>query len=299
MSRNHRKRNKGVQTASKKNVDTSDKTEKPKSNITEIATLITAIATIITSCATLWTVKEMREERDQAYKPEIVFESSQCIHSYYNIAESTFLESGYNILYFLSSDDYKDQLIPPLETTINNIGSGPASDVTVSFQLDNYEEYISQIAQIYSDANIETFSDGFQYSVSYDFKDYRIEDDLQINKPYLLRGESFSINIPKEYCKLLYLLAGGVIDDELDYQPLIPVKIEYTDLQGKKYVYSYELLVSIDSHNFLTNDTESKPEDDIENDTDQEETMDEIDEEYLIDISYKIEEVSSKIISCE
>lgn len=98
---------------------------------------ISSIAAVAASIATCFTVVEMKNERNQLYKPHLIFESSQYSDDY---KVTTWGIGDVRNLIILYDDVEK---YPMLETTVYNIGSDAAIDIEIKFLLDNYKEYIT------------------------------------------------------------------------------------------------------------------------------------------------------------
>lgn len=200
--------------------------------------ILSALATVAASIATCLTVTEMKNERNQLYKPQMIFESSNFSDNY---EENTWNIRDIRNLIVLKKDD---EQLPKLETTIYNIGSDAALDIKIEFILDNYTDYIREITQYYDENEFEINDNSFDIKYDETTFSYSISNkDFIINKPYLLSGESFKINIPEEFCRLLYYL-NRCTNGDYGWKPAIHLKMSYLDLQGNEYTYDYELIVN-------------------------------------------------------
>lgn len=209
------------------------------SMLINIIKIIPSIAAVAASIATCFTVIEMRNERNQLYKPQMIFESSYFSDDYKKNVLN--MEDVRNLVRNMDDEDK----FPILETVIYNLGSGAALDFEINFILDNYEKYIEEITQYYRDADIEINDNNFK--VSFDgmiFRDSASYDDFTIKKPFLLSGDSINVAIPSEFCKLLYCL-NVCTNGDYGWDPAIHLQISYSDLQGIVYTNDYELLINM------------------------------------------------------
>lgn len=203
----------------------------------KIIKIIPSIAAVAASIATCITVIEMRNERNQLYKPQMIFESSYFSDNYKRIFWDT--RDARNLIITIDDEDE----FPALETTIYNLGSGAALDLKISFILDNYEKFIEEITSYYVYNNVEINDNDFKISIDgKTFKYSASYEDFLIKKPFLLSGESMNVVIPNEFCKLLYCL-NVCTNGDYTWEPTIHLQMSYSDLQGNTYFNDYELLI--------------------------------------------------------
>lgn len=205
--------------------------------LSDVIKTISSIAAVAASIATWFTVVEMRNERNQLYKPHLIFESSQYSDDYETTAWGV-----WDVRSLIALDDDEEEY-PVLETTVYNIGSDAAIDIEINFLLDNYKEYVTEITQYYKNNSIDISDDKFSiYYNEMKIYDFVSDSDFIIKKPFLLSGESINIAIPQEFCKLLYYL-NCCTNGDYEWQPTIHLQISYLDLQGNHYTIDYELLI--------------------------------------------------------
>lgn len=205
-----------------------------------------SIATVIASFATCVTVQEMKNERDQLYKPQMIFERS-CYSDDY---ERSILGSG-----LWDAEDLADHVydntgnLPLLETTVYNIGSGPALEMEISFMLDSYKEYAENISQYFRDGTVIANDSGFTiyYDGGRSCRYYVDTRDNIIRKPFLLSGESMNIAFPEDISILLYNLNYCTLGD-FSWEPKVRVQISFLDLQGIRYCIDYELVIKMSTN---------------------------------------------------
>lgn len=222
----------------KNEISSNKNKKKTYRKILRFIEILSALATVAASIATCLTVTEMKNERNQLYKPQMIFESSNFSDDYEG---NTWNIRDIRNLIVLKNDE---EQFPKLETTIYNIGSDAALDIKIEFILDNYADYVREITQYYDENEFEINDNSFDIKYDETTFSYSISDkDFIINKPYLLSGESFKINIPEEFCQLLYCL-NCCTNRDYSWQPTIHLKMSYLDLQGNEYTYDYELIVN-------------------------------------------------------
>lgn len=212
------------------------------SGILQLMVSLTTVAASIATCITVW---EMRNERNQLYKPQMIFESTHYSDDY---LKSIFpVRNSGNLVSLLNDDEF----YPPLQTTIYNIGSGPALEIEVEFilVLDDYNKYTEKIGKYYSDGTIVATDYGFKvYYNNKEYKHYIDKRDFTIRKPFLLSGESMDIEIPKEFCELLYYTIyctfGDYVEDR-SFKSTIYLQVSFLDLQGIRYCMDYELAIEM------------------------------------------------------
>lgn len=213
----------------------NEKKEKFKHIALWIGKAVVSIATVAASIATCFTVTEMRNERNQLYKPQIIFESTHYSDDYEH--EILGLHSVKSLVCILHDEDS----LPPLKTTIYNIGSGAALEIEINFSLENYNEYVEEIGSYFRDGTI--VADGSGFAIHYDgitLHHYANRSDCRIEKPFLLSGESMDIAFPEEFSKLLYYLIRCTWGDYGPH-PAVHLQISFLDLQGIKYCIDYKL----------------------------------------------------------
>lgn len=202
--------------------------------------IISSIAAVAASIATCITVIEMRNERNQLYKPQMIFESSYFSDDYKRIFWDT--RDARNLIIRINDKDE----FPALETTVYNLGSGAALDLKINFIIDNYDDYIEEITRYYIYNNVEINDNNFKISIDGNIFEYSVSyENFIIKKPFLLSGESMNVVIPNEFCKLLYCL-NVCTNGDYTWEPTIHLQMSYSDLQGNTYFNDYELLIKTD-----------------------------------------------------
>lgn len=198
--------------------------------------ILTNVVTIAASIATCITVFYMREERNQAYKPYFIFRPVYCVEE---IEKPFYPIHDINNLLEAQSVDITE--LVPIEIELENIGSGTATNIDISFSCGKERDYMKEVCWYYGSYVIENTDDCLRLEYYSEYwgdtvqLEYTIDDiEWSINKPYIYTKESLSIEVPEEYRKLLYMLAYCTNGDYKSI-PAIEVSISYNDLQGIDY----------------------------------------------------------------
>ncbi len=216
--------------------------------------MIISFSTVAASIATCVTVFSMREERNQAYKPYFIFRPA-----YYTQEVEKSVYSIYDVSNLIIAQDVDDEQIIPMTLMLENIGSGTATNIEISFSCGNEKEYMEEICKYYDDNEVE-FTDKYLKVTNYllnvgetiRLKYYMDDIGWSVDKSYIYTKEGIEIVIPEEYRKLLYVLAFCTNGDyEREKIPSIEVSISYNDLQGidyyEKFILKAEVYVDLNS----------------------------------------------------
>lgn len=224
----------------------SNKKRTTLSKLKMIASFITSLVTLSASVATCLTVWEMRNERNQAYKPYFVIESVRYTEEFKKPAFS--LQDTNNLVSSLNLDTTE---LTRMAIIIDNIGSGTSTNISITFSCEEYKDFWEMVCQYYDNDKIEITDD--ELSVDYylslfeeqhTHKHRMVTSDLIINKPYVFSKESLEVLIPEEYCRLLHSVAYCTNGD-YDELPTIGLVICYDDLQGIKYKEEYKIGIKV------------------------------------------------------
>lgn len=152
-----------------------------------------------------------------------------------------------------------------------------------------HNEYVEKISEEYPGVEIELKDDGFIYHFYSDNEriqpsHHKSEKGIEYKKLYLRPDDKMIVNLPVEYCKLLYLIAGCKIDDGVVFSPLVDFHMEYYDVQGILYETDYKVRVNINVESL----SEVEHSDEEVNATD-ESNADW--EEYLYNVTYELEPI--------
>lgn len=108
--------------------------------------LITSVATLLTALAAIWTIIEVKRQREATYKPKLVVFSNRV----YAVKK----EQSIKIF-----DSSKVAFEPGYTFVIQNLGFGSAIDIKVRWII-NYDEIVSRIQKIDSDSYFEIRNEG-------------------------------------------------------------------------------------------------------------------------------------------
>ena len=186
-----------------------------------------SLATIISVIIVLLTLHEMQIQRNNAYMPDIIFETTRVNLAWGN-TES--LDNPY-----VSSND----VINPSTITIpsRNIGVGVARQITYSIDVSTFIELIDLLIVLDNEHEYVYSQNGNQFVITVDGMDIMFSAKYETEKVFLLPNaeEVFDFVIPVQYTKLLqqiYTARGA----EYVSIPDIKGTISYTDVQGVKYI---------------------------------------------------------------
>lgn len=231
------------------------------------------IGTAFTCVIALFTLLEMKAERNNAYRPDIVVSPGIFEGGLVNTDE--FREAGkYMYINPESSDPISSYGKSPTKNenclylekpylTLTNIGNGTAKDIQVTFHTDWLEGMVDQLNRI---------GDGYKYEMEIEYRKYGgvnsvilyySNDDSSADEPmflYLSYEKELSANItyiksddstvrvalPRGYNELLAIIYGRQVrknalnnkNGTTGIQLLIPdlvITVQYLDLQGVRY----------------------------------------------------------------
>ncbi len=209
-----------------------------------IGNFIVSLVTIAASIATCFTLWEMRNERNQSYKPYFVIETVKYMDEYtkpvFNIRDVRNL--GNSLLVDVEK-------IPRMYIIANNIGAGTATNIDVLFSDEEYENYWAAACEYYTDDEIDISDDEIKYNLDSNEpkikgSHYMKRHDLNVYKSYIVPGATMEIPLPEEYCTLFRSIAYCTNGDCYKL-PKIKLTINYDDLQGIHYAETYNINVDI------------------------------------------------------
>ena len=224
-----------------KNESESDKWKKI---LKQIGSIVVGLATVVASMATYFTLWEMRNERNQSYKPYFVIESVEYADEY---TKPIFdIHDVQNLSRSLDVDIDKR---PLMYIGFNNLGAGTATNIDITFSDKVFEEYWKIACQYYDDDKISISDNKIDYSLYNDDPvvkgSHNMErNDLNIYKSYIVPGATMEIPLPQEYRTLIRSIAYCTSGDCYE-PPAIELTINYDDLQGIHYIETYKLSVDI------------------------------------------------------
>jgi len=244
-------------------------------NLSEGISIISAIGTILAALGSLFAAREarktanislkqlgeMREQRKDQVRPEMIISSTHFKSKYYP-------EIGYGTLY------YKEN-IPELK--ISNVGYGHAKDIELDWEF-NLKKYVEQIKKDSKVKNlIVVYSEGKILATS-DNATTHLWNDYNQNIKVLLKDNDENIRIPFSYLQTLSILCHLNIINNIEYSelPTIKLKLIYKDIFGNINTKYYKVKPTYS----VTNKSEEL-ENDITNILD-----------YKLDVEFNVNEVN-------
>lgn len=207
-------------------IKTKSKLVSAKDLIKTSIEIITNIATIISVIMVLFTLLEMQVQRNNAYRPYIVFESVQVDVAW---GDTENIENA-----FAESDDSFNPGIITIPT--RNIGVGVAKQITYSIDKSNFIAWLDLLNELDTENEYSYSQNGNQLIVKTNSSEIAFSGNYEMTKVFLLPNaeEIFDFVIPIHYTRLLqgiYSVRGA---ERVDI-PDIEVFISFSDVQGVKY----------------------------------------------------------------
>ncbi|MFR3879025.1 MAG: hypothetical protein ACLUFZ_06525 [Oscillospiraceae bacterium] len=217
--------------------------EKMYQAVEKIINLLVSIATVLSVLLTYFTLSEMKEERESAYRPDIQFNSVE-----YVVQTSADMElfSEVNNCPVYTSDQYGNADIHfKLNLEARNIGVGTAKNVQISITKESSFKAIEEFNEQSTYCDM-MYNEGIHgYLMEYSNKTYALL--LQFEKtdkfPYILPNaeEVCNYELPDVYYCLINAMRiehQNIYYDPFSESIMIPdieVKIVFSDVQGVQY----------------------------------------------------------------
>lgn len=214
-------------------------------SVTFFLNFIMVISTVAASIATCVTVLQMRNERNQSYKPYFVIESVDYMDEYtkqaYNFGDIRNLSDSLRIV--------ESEERPPMYIIINNIGAGTATNINISFPDKVYKNYWEIACEYYKDEEIEITEHDLSIKKNMDNRimwtgHHVYKGDFNVYETHVVSGENLSIKLPDEYQKSLRSIAYCTRGD-CHRPPVLELVVNYEDLQGIHYTETYNIGVDV------------------------------------------------------
>ena len=210
-------------------------------SLKETIAMLTNLATIISVIIVLLTLREMQIQRNNAYRPDIVFESvsvhfiwgqhDKYFSSVHGCLSNPFAKGDFNPYY--------------LQIPLKNIGVGVAKNITYSIDASSFIELLDYLNGI-SDENNYTYDEMDDGSLFLRNGQWQrmVSSTLNSKVLYLLPNaeETYDFYIPEVYLELLkniYLSCG----DEPHNIPAIKINLSFEDVQGVRYTNTVFLTI--------------------------------------------------------
>lgn len=209
--------------------------------------IITSFATMLSAIIVIFTLHEMQIQRNNAYMPEIIFETVSVPFSW---------GTPQNIDVYHSLIDDETELNPTsIKIPVRNIGIGVAKKVTIKITYDNYISWLSLFNKLNPEHQYKYTQNGNMLTISNGTTQFAFNADYQFEKTFLLPNaeEICEVVIPVQYAKLLQEISS-LRNTTLIEIPNIEVNVSFKDVQG--IVYDKKISLKIEDC-FLTSDSDA------------------------------------------
>lgn len=208
--------------------------------------IVQIVISLVSTLLVLFTLFEMKDERNAAYLPDILFGNTEVAFAWdSNDSITDTDEEMKNILSKTVREDTVINDVPQLK--IYNIGVGTAKDIIITW---NHEENMCQFINA-----LEPYKD----------IEVTFEDDLvQIKRCGIERGAwlsddarfDFMLNSTREYNRIQLPVPYSDLIRELYIRntkefPLLSLEVTYSDVQG--VIYSKNMEISVQSYFYILN----------------------------------------------
>ena len=239
----------------------------------EIISCTLAIITLLSVVVSAWSVREMREDRALAYKPDILINPIQLSFSWNQDGNESWLNlnkdnSNTEVLED-ETGDKKFRAKISLQTIkgtfssslpINNIGVGSAKNIVCTWDSGNTHRLADWLVKC--DKSKKDFCTIGSKSIVFGYgENHLVQVDLEneLNLMYMLPAteteENYSIPLPEQYIILLneIIKTGQFQKDEDDSYPLILLTITCDDIRDKS-VNDKNILLQVKKIRYLKNE---------------------------------------------
>lgn len=225
---------------------------------------LTLLATLVTALATLWTVKEVKKQRETSYHPELYL-GNQSIFFYSLKYKETFLPFNYTIE---KLDEHEDNLSNNyVSIDLHNVGLAVAKAIDYKWEFD-IKTAIEQIDQvnrvgffhIHYDKGLEISVPQIGYKNNHVVSNQLRQSNITYILPSSFQKPQTKINIPSSYidlyliflCSSLNYYSGKedkneeVKTHDIDFEnfPSLFLNLSYKDLNGKTHLKKFKLKFS-------------------------------------------------------
>lgn len=237
----------------------------------ELINILSGIGTFLSSIIALYTLREVVKQRLSTYKPEILIKS---FIVYINKSPLE-LKSQELLLYKTNNfNEYKKSLEDNVNREyevsclykVENLGFGPAKKLKLTWNYDTKKAldliekmfpekyYFNQYKPLNYYFLVDKYNDDYHFSITNESVTNQYIDYLT---PINIKEHSHYHTIPKEIILTYYLyfiFKNSLIntenencygDDDLGKLPKPELRIEYEDINGKKYSKNYKFKISL------------------------------------------------------
>ncbi len=191
-----------------------------------------AFSTIISMLLVLFTLNEMRTQRDNTYMPDVVVETKQ-MFVYWGVKSPYIVDDP-----SLPIED--NTKITHIKMELLNIGVGTAKEIKFTLNNEGIEKWITLLKEKNPKKEYSYNDEEGIINLNIDGRKIGFGKDYKFEKLFLLpnANESFSFYLPLIYPILIQKLYESYVTI-----PEIPITIEYSDVQGKQYKKNASLLI--------------------------------------------------------
>lgn len=220
--------------------------------------LLVAIASLITAFAALFTIKELKKQREASYHPDLLPGMTN-FYIYGTKINDTFLPENF---YNKPIEMHKDKFIKEaVGLNLKNVGLAVAKNISYEW-IDDTDKWIERINNVNKSGffhvtkdkniliiNVSKYDKQYNHFISHQFR----KDFIDFILPLKDEAKSTFISIPNCYL-ILYVVFISIIADfytdksekknkriDDDKFPSLYFKIEYEDLQGKKHNKEFKI----------------------------------------------------------
>jgi hypothetical protein len=189
--------------------------------LADIGSVISGIGALFASIAALVTVREMKKQREDSIRPELILS-----------------EEKYSVKYSKNEDlpiflTVKEGLQTPLYINIKNIGVGPAKKISMTWDFDfqNYVELLyyegkyHRYLESHSENQFKTLKHGY----------FSVEDLNNYSISILGEKKKVPLDLPPSYVQMLSIIINEhYISQKIRKLPELRLKLKYFDSHWKE-----------------------------------------------------------------
>lgn len=190
--------------------------------------ILTGFSTVISSIIVIFTLHEMQIQRNNAYMPDIIFETT-------TVAISRGNPENLNDYKSLVGTDI--DLNPcSINIPVKNIGVGVAKKISFTMDTDNYLSLLNLFNEIHPENQYTYTQKNNTLTISNGLHEFIFTASCHDEKTFLLPDaeETYKFVIPLQYASLLreiFLISRASPNDIPDLQ----IQVSFEDVQGVKY----------------------------------------------------------------
>ena len=190
--------------------------------------ILTGFSTVISSVIVILTLHEMQIQRNNAYMPDIIFETTTVTISWGNPENL----DNYKSLVGADTDLNPSSINIP----VKNIGVGVAKKISFTMDTDNYLSLLNLSNEINPENQYTYTQKDSRLTISNGLQEFNFTASFRDDKTFLLPDaeETYNFVIPFQYVSLLreiFLTLRASPNDIPDLQ----IQVFFEDVQGVKY----------------------------------------------------------------